>query len=237
MGKLNISHHKSWHVYNQKNKDIVKKDELEAEKLTLEKEARIQKAEQEARLDKLRCQASNSSNTSIQQKEQIGHINLFPLADQVEQNPEYLEEEMKKKKKAEAPFTMYLSQSTKDPAPWYSKTSNIESKSNEYKDALRKEALDPIKDIKKNDSSLNKESIKVKSKSQGSSSSSSSIEKLRQQRLEREAKERARQDHLLNPSKSQSLLKERHSYHSQFNPDAVSRSKSSSDRYNPYKYL
>ena len=44
------------------------------------------------------------------------------------------------------------------------------------------------------------------------------IEELRKERLEREQKERARVQSLLEPSRHES---QEHYYHSQFNPDAV----------------
>jgi hypothetical protein len=39
MGKLNLLHHKSWHVYSEKNVSRVRRDEIEEER-RLEEEAR-----------------------------------------------------------------------------------------------------------------------------------------------------------------------------------------------------
>jgi len=69
MGKLNILHHKSYHVYNRENVERVKRDELRAE---LEAEAKTQStiaANSEARLTLLRNQKQQLKQESARSKE------------------------------------------------------------------------------------------------------------------------------------------------------------------------
>ncbi|KAI8929814.1 hypothetical protein BC831DRAFT_442178 [Entophlyctis helioformis] len=69
MGKLNILQHKSWHVYSEKNRQRVRRDEEDAARAEAEKRDRADKADQEARIQLLRSRARGASADS-QQAEQ-----------------------------------------------------------------------------------------------------------------------------------------------------------------------
>ncbi|KAI8613502.1 hypothetical protein BC830DRAFT_469356 [Chytriomyces sp. MP71] len=86
-GGLVILKHKSWHVYNEKNRERVRKDEEKAKKEEDEKKARAAKADQEHRLGVLRSRTSGSrqkdseTDASVNVAEFGGkegvHVNLF----------------------------------------------------------------------------------------------------------------------------------------------------------------
>ncbi|MBW0515587.1 hypothetical protein O181_055302 [Austropuccinia psidii MF-1] len=89
MGKLNILHHKSYHVYNRENVERVKRDELRAQ---LEDEAKTQStiaANSEARLSLLRSQREKSKHESSRQKQRRGEK---ALEDQLKGKSRYQEE-------------------------------------------------------------------------------------------------------------------------------------------------
>lgn len=72
MGKLNILHHKSWHVYNRDNVERVKRDEALA---ALEAESRSQQslaADSEARLTLLRDRARREKEKGRKKRESDG---------------------------------------------------------------------------------------------------------------------------------------------------------------------
>jgi hypothetical protein len=79
MGKLNISHHKSWHPYSHKAQEIVRKDEEAAAIITKAKEEKILAQEREFRLNSLKSRAGvKSSPTSSSLSEtKPANINLF----------------------------------------------------------------------------------------------------------------------------------------------------------------
>src|SRR4051812_7902353 len=104
MGKLNISHHKSWHLYNKDNIERVKKDEEKERQLQEKKTIQKETAEKERRLQLLRKGKAVAAN-----------INTTKAT-----NPEYEKEEKEKKDKFEAQFTMHL---PSDSSPWYIKKS------------------------------------------------------------------------------------------------------------------
>ncbi|CAO3689338.1 unnamed protein product [Rhizopus microsporus] len=70
---MNILHHKSYHVYNKKNIEKVRKDEEAAAAKEKEKQKRIELAESEARLELLRKRANEQDKTDTP----IEHVNLF----------------------------------------------------------------------------------------------------------------------------------------------------------------
>ncbi|KAJ3203676.1 hypothetical protein HK099_001410, partial [Clydaea vesicula] len=118
MGKLNLLHHKSWHVYSQKNRDRVKKDEEEDAKLKEKEKLRIQTAETEDRLNKLR----EKKNLKIDDEK---GFNLFAdvEAKMNNQNDEFVEDERKEKEKWNNKITSYLAGTggKTDEKPWYAK--------------------------------------------------------------------------------------------------------------------
>ncbi|KAJ3069171.1 hypothetical protein HDU98_007752 [Podochytrium sp. JEL0797] len=149
-GGLVILKHKSWHVYNQKNIDKVRKDEEKARAEEGEKRGRAVKADQEYRLQVLRAKAGSSSQkrrlgeeagangSEIQSAGTEGvHLNLFGDLESGKSkrrdgtNEEHEGEKAAEKAKFDKQITMYLGQEVgKDGAPvvpWYAKeTSGVE---------------------------------------------------------------------------------------------------------------
>ncbi|CAG8685425.1 4783_t:CDS:2, partial [Dentiscutata erythropus] len=147
---MNILPHKSYHVYNLKNRERVRQDE---EKARQEEEAKAQRqeiSERERRLQILRenARAKQQGLLSEIPKEQAagqlittnqklaiqssadsvgGHINFWSdlekeYARTVSTNPEYEAEKKAKEQKLERQYTMYFDEVLKDPKPWYLKS-------------------------------------------------------------------------------------------------------------------
>ncbi|KAI9261366.1 leukocyte receptor cluster member 1 [Helicostylum pulchrum] len=239
---MNILHHKSYHVYNKKNIEKVKRDEAEAEKQEKEKQDRITLAESEARLDLLRKKA-NVKLPNDQVTNPVQHINLFEHA-VVKGNPEHEAELQEEKEKWNKQITMYLGHGAKkEDDPWYAKkddkavkykdTTTFKSKHKDkkiYKKGPIKLIEDPLELIKTQLQEREKRERKLERKfrpkkpspspkSKSKSSSSPSIEALRAKRLERENNEKFRLKQLyLDPEQDTECVDERkRSYNSQFN--------------------
>lgn len=121
MGKLNLLHHKSWHVYSKDNRERVRKDEEEAGKVEKEKESRAIKAEQERRMEQLR--ASKKGEKETQEDNRNQHVNLFHDFDQ---SVVLVDERAEEQRKWEDKHTMYLGE-TKDgkkDVPWYNQVNS-----------------------------------------------------------------------------------------------------------------
>jgi hypothetical protein len=131
MGKLNISHHKSWHPYSHKAQEIVRKDEEAAALIQKAKDDKTLAQEREFRLNSLKSRAgvpSDSSSSSKQSISKPGNIDLFSSLIKEEEkeasskkygkNAEFMKEEAAKEKKWEKQITTYLvpDDQTK---PWY----------------------------------------------------------------------------------------------------------------------
>ncbi|ORZ10104.1 hypothetical protein BCR42DRAFT_441214 [Absidia repens] len=126
---MNILPHKSWHVYNKKNIEKVRKDEAKAKEQqdTIDKRALI--ADSEARLQLLRQRAAKNQlhgqdEHQLVKKDLVsGHIHLFAEAEKAaSQNEEVVAEKKAEKDKLDKQFTMYLDKGSKDEeAPWYAK--------------------------------------------------------------------------------------------------------------------
>ncbi|KAJ3021798.1 UNVERIFIED_CONTAM: Leukocyte receptor cluster member 1 [Siphonaria sp. JEL0065] len=155
IGGLVILKHKSWHVYNAKNIEKVRKDEAKAQKEEDEKKERAVKAEQEYRLEVLRAksgsrQSRKRSGTEVEDNDiknsdqavvsagQPGvHLNLFGDLESGKatrradgKNAEHEKEAAEEKAKFEKQFTMYLGQEAGGkPAavPWYAKETRDDS--------------------------------------------------------------------------------------------------------------
>ncbi|KAJ3077937.1 hypothetical protein HDU99_000882 [Rhizoclosmatium hyalinum] len=144
-GGLVILKHKSWHVYNEKNRERVRKDEEKAKQEDDEKKGRAVKADQEYRLGVLRSRAGSDKKRSREDSESKEpefesagrpgvHLNLFGDLESGKalhrdgSNAEHEQEKAKEKAKFEKQFTMYLGQEVgKDGAPtipWYAKESS-----------------------------------------------------------------------------------------------------------------
>lgn len=85
MGKLNLLHHKTWHVYGRDNRERVRKDEEIEDKKQLATDTRKQQAKQERKLNSLRAGSANHTldpinsirRQSAKEKEPEKHVNLF----------------------------------------------------------------------------------------------------------------------------------------------------------------
>ncbi|KAI9244656.1 hypothetical protein BY458DRAFT_591372 [Sporodiniella umbellata] len=223
---MNILHHKSYHVYNKKNIEKVRKDEQEAAEKEKQKQKRIDLAESEVRLNLLREKAGVNY---IQDKptEKMQHINLFPEASSGN-NEEHEKEEKEKAKQLEDKFTMYLGGNKEQKeVPWYAKNSD------KYKDLQKSKPKrkrrrspirlrdDPLKYIEHKLGTEKKKKKKPKKlddeKSSKKSQNGPTMEELRARRIEREKKERQRTKELyLGPAEDNSN-DEPAGYNSQYN--------------------
>ncbi|KAL1930273.1 hypothetical protein VTP01DRAFT_1427 [Rhizomucor pusillus] len=125
---MNILPHKSWHVYNKKNIEKVKRDEAKAREEEEAKAKRAAQAESEARLNLLRERARSrleleGASSNLVRSEAPKHVNLFEDIEKNRdtQNEEYIAEKKAKDEKLERQLTMYLDKGVKDQVPWYSK--------------------------------------------------------------------------------------------------------------------
>jgi hypothetical protein len=117
MGKLNILHHKSWHVYKRENRERVLKDEQE-EAQKLEKKEEIRKRdERNSRISKL-----------AQDKKEF---TLFP-----QESTSVVDKKKEKEKE------LWYLQKEKEKEPWYLKKNN--NNSTNSKNNLEKKRQDPL---------------------------------------------------------------------------------------------
>ncbi|KAI8599419.1 hypothetical protein EDD21DRAFT_433197 [Dissophora ornata] len=146
---MNILPHKSWHVYNQKNRDKVRRDEAKAEEEEKQTNDRAIAADREHRLTVLRQRAQKrlSNNLGDEQSEQdrdqgqstVGppvpedtkavtvaaqHVNFWSDLEQHDTksrqgNPENEAEVKAKKEKWDRTVAMHLDTGVKGQSPWY----------------------------------------------------------------------------------------------------------------------
>ncbi|KAJ3019767.1 hypothetical protein HKX48_001783 [Thoreauomyces humboldtii] len=149
MGKLNLLQHKSWHVYNEVNRERVRKDEEEARREEAKKAIPAQKADADSRLTQLRKNARLRSGAhqvgegstsvvplvtqtaSAAEAPHVGHINLFEDAERAfmqsqtkgggGKNAEAEAERLGKEKTEADQYTWYLGETRdgKKETPWY----------------------------------------------------------------------------------------------------------------------
>ncbi|KAK5862199.1 hypothetical protein PBY51_017620 [Eleginops maclovinus] len=156
----------------------------------------------------------------------LEHLNLFPLEDSSEKkgNEEYLKDKKDEQEKQERAIGLLVSlgpQPGTEVTPWYMKTGKekeevkekeekrekekkkgLSEEEKEKRDLRLKDSLDPLKDMKKalavKDRKYNYGKKKERrDKGERRSSGESSIERLRAERLQREAEERRRTQALL----------------------------------------
>ncbi|KAM4580854.1 leukocyte receptor cluster member 1 isoform 1-T2 [Odontesthes bonariensis] len=150
----------------------------------------------------------------------LEHLNLFPLEESSDKkgNEEYLREKKEEKEKQERAIGLLVSlgpQPGSEVTPWYLKSGaekeekkdtekrkGISEEEREKKDRRLKDSLDPLKDMRKalgvNGRKEHKSKRKERrDKEEKMSSGESSIERLRAERLQREAEERRRAQALL----------------------------------------
>ncbi|XP_051720280.1 leukocyte receptor cluster member 1 [Ctenopharyngodon idella] len=155
---------------------------------------------------------------------EIEHLNLFPLEDSSEKkgNAEYLKEKKEEQEKQERAIGILVSLGPApgtEATPWYlkggkdkeeerdkkekgkNKQRSITEEEREKKDRKLKDSLDPLKEMKKalavKDRKEKKHKKKEKKDRGEKRSGESSIERLRAERLQREAEERKRTQALL----------------------------------------
>ncbi|XP_007550050.1 leukocyte receptor cluster member 1 [Poecilia latipinna] len=151
----------------------------------------------------------------------LEHLNLFPLEEATEKkgNEEYLREKKEEKEKQERAIGLLVSlgpQPGSEVTPWYMKSSQekeeerkekeqrkgISEEEREKKDRRLKDSLDPLKGMKKAMGDYGRREQKKKKKEtrdrgEKKITGESSIERLRAERLQREAEERRRAQALL----------------------------------------
>lgn len=149
------------------------------------------------------------------------HLNLFPLEESSEKkgNEEYLKEKKEEKEKQERAIGLLVSlgpQPGEEVTPWYMKTGSekaeegkegdkkktITEEEREKKQRRLKDSLDPLNEMKKALGSKDRKEHKSKKKDKRDrgekrSHGQSSIERLRAERLQREAEERRKAQALI----------------------------------------
>ncbi|KAG8567961.1 hypothetical protein GDO81_013847 [Engystomops pustulosus] len=255
---MNILPKKSWHVRNKDNVARVRRDEAQAAEEERQRRKRAELAEQESRTDFLRKKARLSlpegaadSSALVEAHQESGHINFFQDVEEgkgtTSGNKEYEEEKRKEKERQEKALGIltYLGQSAAEAQtsrPWYQElpASRQKEKEDTAKDEKLKRLLDPMNKMEKylhkktgekRRRSDKKEHKKEKEKrNEKTGAPKSSIEQLRQERLKREAAERARAEALLSGKKEKSTPDQemddrKRRYNSQFNPQLARKPK------------
>ncbi|KAJ3292233.1 Leukocyte receptor cluster member 1 [Borealophlyctis nickersoniae] len=234
MGKLNILQHKSEKNRERVRQDE-EKARLEEEKkaqraLEADREARLDLMRRKAHAKReITGGPADVSQTSLTLAEEPGeapqgHINFFAELEAAAGkaqgvNAEYEAEKKAEKEKYEKQFTWYLGETRdgKKEVPWYA-TKDLKAPSpppkpagrrgKKEKEDMLKEMDDPLSSISKYLEAKDKDKTKKSSRSKprtSSSSSSSSLERLRAERLAREAAERKRAEAVLHPEQDQRM--------------------------------
>ena len=239
MGKLNLLHHKSWHVYSQANRDLVKKDE-EKERKRLEKEAkRTEEAEQQAKRQLLLTRA----NVPVENPSEK-HVNLFEELEKYKDSEvTKTEDEIKHQQRCDQ-HTWFLGETRdgkKEGVLWYASDKKDYGREDKIKaedaaivkkkskrDERRKEREDPLQAMKAylsaKDTGGSSQDLVGKAKRVGGTGVKT-VEQLRQERIEREAKEKQRLAELLDPRGKGRKHLEKDYFNSQFNPNLVKQTK------------
>jgi hypothetical protein len=232
MGKLNLLHHKDWHVYLKVNRDKVIEDEKKFALEAKAQEDKILKAEQEARLSKLRLKAKTSLapiNNKRKEKERLEStaFRLFEEEEKYKNSESVASDKQLAQKAHEDKHTWFLGETRdgkKDP-PWYvtenfGRSTDIrepKKKKRKQLDEQHKILEDPMTKVGKySTSSLKIQKCKPESKPK-------TMEELRKQRLEREIKERSRTHDMLYPNQKKIHETDAKFYNSQFNPKLVNK--------------
>ncbi|XP_069038474.1 leukocyte receptor cluster member 1 [Lepisosteus oculatus] len=219
-GIMNILPKKSWHVRNKDNVARVRRDEARAAEEEQELRRRVERAEQEARTELLR----RKSRAALPQGEEghegqaplVGHLDLFPPEEGAEKrgNEEYLREKREEKERQERAIGLLVSLGPapgSEATPWYLERrvgaepgeelgAGRGEGEREKKDRRLKAALDPLRDV---DRALQTKSRRVERKRsrkrerEQEEGGQSSLDRLREERVRREAEERRRARALL----------------------------------------
>ncbi|XP_051018213.1 leukocyte receptor cluster member 1 [Acomys russatus] len=248
---MNILPKKSWHVRNKDNVARVRRDEAQAREEEKERERRVLLAQQEARTEFLRKKARRQ-NALPEPPEadagapRSGPVDLFRELLEEGQgvprgNKEHEEEKRQEKERQEKALGIltYLGQSAAEAQtqpPWY-QLPPTQRAPGPSPDEKIKNRLDPLREMQKHlgkkrhssESHPSREERPQKQRPRGPPS----LEKLRAERLQREASERARAEALLarvqGQVSQQGQVEEeetderRRRYNSQFNPQLARR--------------
>ncbi|CAG8481908.1 1745_t:CDS:2 [Diversispora eburnea] len=223
---MNILPHKSYHVYNLKNKERVRKDEEKAQQEEAAKNERKEIAERERRLKLLREKASAKQSILIQGMQGIQGSANNPFALETTKNDDQRLQIQSSTETTSGHINFWEDKEKLtifiDPKPWYMKVNkeerySIDGTIKKKKDEGIKSFEDPLLTLKKTLDKKKKNDVIAQLQE---SNSLLTIEELRAKRLAREHEERLRTLKLLNPHISiEESSKNR--YNSQFNPEAT----------------
>lgn len=250
---MNILPKKSWHVRNKDNVARVRRDEAQAREEEKERERRVLLAQQEARTEFLRKKARHRNpvpelEAADPGASSSGPVDLFKeLLEEGKgvprSNKEHEEEKRQEKERQEKALGIltYLGQSAAEAQtqpPWYQLPPGPKGcPPGPSPDEKIKNRLDPLREMqkhlaKKRPSSESHPSREARPQKQRPSEPPS-LDKLRAERLRREAAERARAEALLARVQGQACQQgqveaeetdeRRRRYNSQFNPQLARR--------------
>lgn len=251
---MNILPKKSWHVRNKDNVARVRRDEAQAREEEKERERRVLLAQQEARTEFLRKKARQRNSVPELEAADPGAPSSGPVdlfRELLEErkgvprgNREHEEEKRREKERQEKALGIltYLGQSAAEAQtqpPWYQLPPGQKDccPPGPSPDEKIKNRLDPLKEMqkhlaKKRHSSESRPSREERPQKQRPREPPS-LEKLRAERLQREAAERARAEALLarvqgqvsqqGQVEAEETDERRRRYNSQFNPQLARR--------------
>jgi type II secretory pathway pseudopilin PulG len=269
MGKLNLLKHKSWNVYSKRNQERVAQDEAaHAQELQQQEQAQLRQ-QQAARREQLRARqglpSAGPSATPVEaeEPEQVptgaprSHIHLFAPAEQeaVKKRGQQISHATRSQKSIEheqwaLQFTSRLGETRdgkKAPPAWYAHDRPLVRGSDEPLSQPNRrgrkrdleathQALDPMRDH------VSRAAASSVHDATSPSAAPKGMDQLRQERMARESRERARATALLGTTAPTEADRRRAQdpgyYHAQFHPDLVAerqrRGPSSHSRRNPY---
>uniref|UniRef100_A0A8C3WYG4 Leukocyte receptor cluster member 1 n=1 Tax=Catagonus wagneri TaxID=51154 RepID=A0A8C3WYG4_9CETA len=254
---MNILPKKSWHVRNKDNVARVRRDEAQAREEEKERERRVLLAQQEARTEFLRKKARHQNSLPALEAAEAGAPSSGPVdlfRELLEEgkgltrgNKEYEEEKRQEKERQEKALGIltYLGQSAAEAQtqpPWYQLPPGRGTPSpGAGRDEKIKNRLDPLREMQKHlgkkrkhgsvDSSHSRKEKGLPAKQRPTEPPS--LDRLRAERLQREAAERARAEALLarvrgavaqeHQPEEEEVDERRRRYNSQFHPQLARR--------------
>jgi len=243
---MNLLPHKSWNVWNRDNREKVESDQKTHKEEEEKKRKRSQEIEQEVRYNKLKDRAKKRKEDIGDQvldqyippqlkldsdptsPAQIKHINFFediekgsgPLTS-VDRDQDK-EPEKKSQVRGKANDPPKPSSDFEVPIPWYSKGTSVPPlpEEKQKRDETHKSKDDPLATMNKY-LSRKKESKKLVQQHQQENEKKKSIEKMRQDRLQREQEEKSKIAEIMNKGAPKLAKEDRHTsertyYNNQF---------------------